>query len=133
MASSIIERTRELADAFASRVWVMHIAPPSRQAAPFNVDSSVLRHEAAAELCNQHEFLQYLAHCLRERGIDAGALLLEGPTIRTLLKEAQRLDIDLIILGCHKHDALYGVLLEFTEEGLLSKCPCPIMFVPVPE
>ena len=132
MASPLMERTLELAGAFSSKVWILHVAPSSHQPAPFNVDSRALRHGAADELCNEHEFLQGLAQCLRDRGIDARALLIEGPTIRTLLKEAQRQEIDLIVLGCHKHGALYGALLEFTEEGLLSKCPCPIMFVPVP-
>lgn len=133
MASPIMERARELAAAFSSRLWILHIAPESHQPAPFNVDNTTLRREAAAELCNEHDYLQHLAQCLREQQIDASALLVEGPTIRTLLREAERLDIDLIMLGCHRHDALYSVLLEFTEQGLLSKCPCPIMFIPVPE
>jgi nucleotide-binding universal stress UspA family protein len=127
-----MERTLELAGAFASKVWLIHIAPASDRPAPFNVDEERLRREVAEELCNERGHLQRLAQGLRDRQIDARALLVEGPTIRTLLKEAQRLEIDLIILGCHRHGALYGVLLEFTEEGLLSMCPCPIMFVPLP-
>jgi nucleotide-binding universal stress UspA family protein len=57
----------------------------------------------------------------------------EGAIIRSILDESERLDIDLIVLGCHRHGLLYGALTEFTEEGLLSKCPRPIMFVPITE
>lgn len=132
MDSPIIQQTLELAGAFSSQVWLLHITPDSSPPAPFNVDGSTLRREAAAELCNERESLQRLAQHLRDRHVQATALLVEGPTIRTLLREAARLDSDLIVLGCHKHSALYGILLEFTEQGLLSKCPCPIMFVPLP-
>ncbi|MEN8205514.1 MAG: universal stress protein [Pseudomonadota bacterium] len=132
ITSPIIERTLELAGAFSSKVWILHIVPPSRPA-PFNVENRTLRKEVAAEFHREHEFLQQLAQCLRDRDIDTKALLVEGATIRTLLKESERLDIDLIILGCHKHGRLYGAIMDITEDGLLSKCPRPIMFVPVPD
>ena len=121
-----------LAIAFSSQVWILHIVPPAGEA-PFNVDSKLLRQEVAAELRHEHKFLQHLAQCLRDRDIDATALLIEGPVIKTILEESDRLDIDLIVLGCHRHSLLYGALVEFTEEGLLSKCPRPIMFAPMPE
>ena len=132
IASPIMERTLELASAFSSKVWILHIVPHSRQP-PFNVDSKTLRREVAAEFRHEHEFLQHLATCLRDRGVDANALLVEGATIRTILKEAERLDIDLIVVGCHKHGLIYGALVDVTEEGLLSNCSRPIMFVPEPE
>ena len=133
ITSPIIERTFELAGAFSSKVWILHIVPSTSQSTPFNIDSKVLRREIAAELRNEHDFLQHLAQCMRDRDIDAKALLVEGATIRTILKESERLDIDLIVLGCHKHGQLYGVLTEFTEEGLLSKCSRPVMFIPLQE
>ena len=132
IASPLIKRTLELASAFSSKVWVLHVVPYSRDA-PFNVDTTTLRKEVATELRHEHEFLQHLAQCLRDRDIDATALLVEGPIIKTILKESDRLDIDLIILGCHSHGLLYGALTDPTEEGLLSKCLRPIMFVPAPE
>jgi nucleotide-binding universal stress UspA family protein len=57
----------------------------------------------------------------------------QGSIIKTILKESERLDIDLIIMGCHKHGRLYGALMDNTEEGLLSKCTHPVMFVPAPD
>ena len=132
IVSPIMERTLELASAFSSKVWILHIVPHSRQP-PFNVDSKTLRKETAAEFRHEHEFLQHLAQCLRDRDVDANALLVEGATIRTILKESERLDIDLIVVGCHKHGLLYGALMDVTEEGLLSNCSRPIMFVPEPE
>jgi len=132
IASPIMERVLELASAFSSKVWILHVVPHSRQP-PFNVDNKTMRREVAAELRHEHEFLQHLAQCLRERDVDAAALLVEGATVRTILKESERLDIDLLVLGCRKHGLLYGALVDVTEEGLLSNCTRPIMFIPVPE
>jgi len=132
IASPIIERTMELATAFASTVWIVHVVPDTDRPAPFNVDRRQLRREIATELSSEHDFLQRLAQCLKGRGIDTRAHLLEGATIRKLLEEAERLDINLIILGCHQHGTWLGALTEFAAEGLLSKCPRPIMFIPMP-
>jgi len=131
VTSPLMERTLEMAHAFSGKVWLIHIVPHSRDIAPFNIDKQALRHEAAAELCSEHEFLQTLARCVRDRGVEAKALLIEGATVSTILKESARLDIDLIVLGCHRHRLPYGVLAEFAEEGLLGNCSCPIMYVPV--
>ena len=132
MASPIMERTFDLASAFSSKVWILHVVPRLGQA-PFNVDSKTLRRGVAAELHHEHEYFQQLAQCLRDRDVDATSLLVKGPTIRTILKESDRLDIDLIVLGCHGHGLLFGALIDVTEEGLLSNCTRPIMFIPVPE
>jgi len=87
-----MEKVLELARAFSSKVWIIHIVPDLRRPAPFNVDSNAMRREVAAELCKEHEILQRLAQCLRNRDIDAMALLIEGATIKTILKESHRLD-----------------------------------------
>jgi nucleotide-binding universal stress UspA family protein len=131
IASPVMEHVIELAGAFSSKVWLLHVVPHAGTT-PFNIDSKILRKESATELRHEHEFLQTLAQCLRDRGIEAKALLIEGTTINTINEESDRLDIDLIILGCHKHSMLYGALADVTEEGLLSKCLRPLMFVPVP-
>ena len=81
ITSPIMEQVLELASAFSSKVWIIHVVPDMRRPVPFNVDSEVLRREAATELCNEHDYLQRLAQCLRDRDVDATALLVEGPTI----------------------------------------------------
>ena len=129
IASPIVEKTLELAGAFSSKVWVLHVAPPSRQH-PYNVDSKISRDAISGELRHEHEFLQHLARCMENKNVNATALLVEGPIINTILNESERLGVDLVVLGCHRHGMLYGALMEDTEEGLVSKCTRPIMFIP---
>ncbi|MDH5388455.1 MAG: universal stress protein [Gammaproteobacteria bacterium] len=132
IASPLIVRVIELANAFSSKVRLLHVVPQSQQP-PFNIDKKTLRHEVAHELHDEHEFLQQLAKHLRNRDIDATSLLVKGAIIKTILHESDRLGVDLIILGRHKHSKLYSALINGTEEGLLKICPYPIMFVPTSE
>jgi nucleotide-binding universal stress UspA family protein len=90
-----------------------------------------MRREVAGEYRHEHEHLHYLAKCLRERGIEAKSLLIEGSPVPRLIEEAVRLEVDLVVLGCHRHGVSYGVLLDATEEGMLGKCRCPMLFVPL--
>ncbi len=129
IASPIVEKTLELANAFSCKVWILHVAPPLRQS-PYNVDNKVFRREVAAELHQEHDFLQHLAQCMRKKDIEVTALLVQGSIINTILQESERLVVDLAILGCHKHGLLYRALMDDTDEGLLAKCAIPIMFVP---
>jgi len=127
--SPVVKKTLELANAFASKVWVLHIVPPL-QNSPYNVDRQMYRNEIATELHREHDFLQHLANCMRNVNIDATALLVQGSIISTVLKESERLAIDLVVLGCHKQGLIYSALMGDTDEGLLAKCSRPIMFVP---
>ena len=129
ITSPIVEKTLELASAFSSKVWILHIVPPPRKS-PYNVDNKILRREVATELRHEHDFLQHLAKCMRDKNIDVTALLVQGSIINTILQESERLVIDLVILGCHKHGLLYSALMDDTDEGLLATCSRPIMFVP---
>ena len=129
ITSPIMERVIELADAFSSKVKILHVVPQSRQI-PFNVNEKVIRHEVAHELYDEHKLLQQLSKSLRNKNIEATSLLAEGAVIKTILYESDRLNVDLIILGHHRHSELYDALMKGTEEGMLKKCPLPIMFVP---
>ena len=129
IASPTIRRVQELADAFTSKVWLLHVVPPTAPA-PFNVDQVKLREGRADELRQEHGYLQGLAQCLRDRGVKAAALLIEGPTVETLLDKARLLEADLIILGCHRHGPLFSAMLGAPGESLHRRCPCSIMFVP---
>jgi nucleotide-binding universal stress UspA family protein len=129
ITSPLIEKTIELANAFSSKVWMLHVVPQAGLS-PYNVDKKIFRREVAHELHDEHEYLQQIANCLRKRNIESTSLLVEGPIINTILHESDRLNVDLIILGCHKHSKLFGALMNDPDEGLLSKCTYPIMFVP---
>jgi nucleotide-binding universal stress UspA family protein len=129
IASPLIERTIELANAFSSKVRILHVVPRSG-GSPYNVEKNVFRREIAQERHDEHEFIHQLANCMQDRNVDATSVLVVGAIVNAILHETERLDIDLIILGCHKHSELFSALINDTDEDLLSKCTHPVMFVP---
>ena len=130
ISSPIVEKTIELARLCSSKVHITHIAPPLCKP-PYNVDSTMFRREVTTELHHEHDFLQHLAKSMQDVNVDASTLLVQGSIINTILQESERLAVDLVILGRHKHGPLYRALMDYTDKGLLAKCTCPIMFVPI--
>ncbi len=126
----MIRHAIECAHAFSSKVWLLHVVPPGRATTPFTVPREVLRGQVATELCQEHKSMHHLAEHLRDNGIDTTALLVEGPTVKMILGEAQRLDADMIVVGSHGHSRLYRALLGDTGERLLNESSRPIVFVP---
>ena len=61
----------------------------------------------------------------RARGIDCTALLIQGSTPETLVREAARLHADLIMLGSHGHGAIHRALLGSVSEGVLHHARLP--------
>lgn len=130
MASPIVEKTINLANNCDSKVQIIHITPPQRQA-PFNVDSEIFNEEINMELRRKYDYLQELAKGMQDRRVDATARIVQGPVISTILQESERLPADLVILGRHKHGPLYRALMDNTDKGLLARCACSVMFVPI--
>jgi nucleotide-binding universal stress UspA family protein len=129
IASPLLQRAIEQATAFAGKVWLVHVV---RRVGEPPFERGILRRAVAEAYRREREFLQHLADCLRDRGVEADSLLVEGSPTGALIEECAHLHGDLIIVGCYRHGTVYGALLDPTEEGLVSKCRCPMMFVPLP-
>jgi nucleotide-binding universal stress UspA family protein len=130
-ASPLIQQSVTLARAFSSKLWLVHVVPRPGLT-PFTVPRELLRGQAASELHHEHKAIQQLTRYLRDSGLDAKALLVEGMTVKTILKEADRLDADLIVVKSHRHSLLYRALLDGAGERLLNESSRPVMFVPEP-
>ena len=65
-----------------------------------------------------------------EEGIDTSPLLVEGPTVQTILKKIDKFEIDLVVLGTHGHGSLYSMVIGSTSQSLANKCPIPLLMVP---
>jgi len=127
--SPLVQRAAALARAFSSKIWLVHVVPQPGLT-PFTVPRELLRGQAASELWHEHKSMQHLTHYLRDSGIEATALLVEGTPVKTILSEAERLDADLIVVASHRHSLLYRTLLDGAGERLLNQSSRPVMFVP---
>lgn len=132
MTQPVLDAAAELAVAFGAKVWVVHVAPPEPKFVGFDVGPDSVRQQLAEELRDEHRQVQALAAGLRERGLDATGLLIEGPTLETLADEARRLEAGRIVVGSHGHGAVYRTLVGSFSEEILRRAPCPVLVLPDP-
>jgi len=143
----LIAETKLLANALSSKVWLLHVAEPKPGMIPYTgsyvdygsgfvdygPDPKVLRDQVAQKFHAEHRALQKEAEGLRGAKIETTALLIQGAVIKTILEEAEKLTIDLIILGSHGHGAVYSLLVGSVSEGVLKNAVCPVLVIPTHE
>ena len=65
--------------------------------------------------------------------IDAVGRVVEGVTCDTILREAARMNSDLIVIGSHGHGVLYEAVIGSVAAGVIRHAVCPVMVVPAPK
>jgi nucleotide-binding universal stress UspA family protein len=126
----IIEKSRHLAKALSAKVWVLHIAEPEPDFVGLDVGPQYERDALSEKFHRQHSEIQAIAEGLRKEGLDTTALLVQGATIESILKEVSKLDPDIVVVGSHGGGAMRQLLVGSVSEGVLRKADCPILVIP---
>lgn len=127
---TVIRKADELARALSAKVWVVHITEPEPDFIGFDPGPTCVRKSMSEEFHHEHNQLQAISEKLREADIDASALLIQGPTVEKLLKQASSLEVDMIIIGSHRRGSIYQFLVGSVGAGLLHDTNCPVLVVP---
>lgn len=114
-----------------STVYLVHVAEPNPDFVGYQAGPDVVRDQVAHEFREQHRMLQAHADRMRSGGLEATALLVQGPTAKTLLAEAERLEIDLIVMGTHGRTAVMDILVGSVSHAVLRHTEIPVLLVPV--
>jgi len=130
VSKAVVEQVASLAEAFSAEVTLIHVAAPDPSFVGFAAGPESVRDARAREIHTEHRELQAIAERLRDRGVSARALLIQGPTVEKILSEVQRLQADAIVIGSHGHGALYRALLGSVSEGVVRAARCPVLVVP---
>ena len=126
----IVKKTEEIAKAISAKVWILHNVEPEPDVLEFRADPQTARESLAKKFHHEHRQIQEIAKRLRRTGLKTTALLVHGPTVETILKEASKLNVDMIIVGSHGRSAMYQILVGSVSEGVLHESRCPILVVP---
>jgi len=126
----IVKEVEELAKKMSAQVWVLHNAEPAPDVLEFRADPQAARDSLAEKFNREHRQIQEIAKRLRKEGLEATALLVHGPTVEVILKEASDLDVDMIVVGSHGRGAVYHLIMGSVSEGILHKSRCPVLIVP---
>lgn len=122
-----------LAQKFNSKVWVLHVADPEPDFIGYEPGPQYIRDIKAEEYREEHRNLQEICKNFLSKDIHAEALLIQGSTVETVMSEAQKLQIDLLIVGTHKHSFLHNLLQESVSMELIKKAEIPMLTIPINE
>ena len=111
-------------------VYLLHVAQPDPAFVGFEAGPAVVRDQVAAEFHREHRDLQDLAREVREMCPETTALLVQGPTVETILGEAGKLGADLVVIGSHGHGAAYDLLVGSVSAGVIRKSLAPVLVIP---
>jgi nucleotide-binding universal stress UspA family protein len=136
----IVKKIEEIAKTLSARVWLLHITKPEPRDIyiaghePDSVgsekDAQLLRDSLAKRFHDEHRQIQEIADRLRKSGLDTTGLLVQGETVEAILREASRLDVDMIVVGSHGWGAMHQLLVGSVSEGVLHGSEYPILVVP---
>jgi nucleotide-binding universal stress UspA family protein len=126
----VMDIARDLATRTASHVYVLHVAEPEPDFVGYDVGPDVVRDQVAEEYHREHRQVQRLADSLSSSDVGATALLIQGSIVETIIREADRLDADLVVVGSHGHGAVFDLLVGSISEGLVRRSSRPVLVVP---
>jgi nucleotide-binding universal stress UspA family protein len=130
VTTDVVEHAARLAQGFDAALWLVHVAPPDPDFVGYDAGPPNVREQVAHEMRDTHRRVQDAADQLRAKDINVTALQVQGPTAETILREAERLCADVVVLGSHGHGALHRALLGSISEGVLRHASCPVVVVP---
>ena len=128
---SLIDKAIEMAKAFDSKIWLLHVAAPEPEFIGFGVGPQYIRDSRADELRKEHRLLSDYTDLIRLENQECEGLLINGATIEMILEEAHKLAIDLIIIGHHDHNFLYKAFFGSVASGVIKKSNIPVLVVPL--
>jgi len=130
-AGQLIDRAIELAKKFESKIWLLHVAAPDPEFVGYEVGPRSVREVRARELKDERSILEKFSGEVKNLGIDTQPMLVEGPTVETISRLIDKLEIDLVIIGHHKRNLFYKTLIGNTDTALINKSDVPVLIVPL--
>ena len=126
----ILEKVEEIALKTRAKVWLIHVAQPDPDFIGYDVGPDSERDFMAKRFREQHIKIQELSKKIKKKGINITPLLVQGPTIETIIEKAIKLKVDMIVTGSHGHGTMFHILVGSISKGLLKKSPVPLLIIP---
>jgi nucleotide-binding universal stress UspA family protein len=126
----IANKVEELSKALSAKVWLLHVAEPEPDFVGYKPGPQCVRDDVARAFQREHRQIQDIADRLRKVGIDTTALLAQGATVETIIGEASKLNVDMIVVGSHGRGAMYQLIMGSVSEGVIHKSERPTLVIP---
>ena len=112
---------------------IVHVAAAEAELAGYDKEAfeAATPDKRAAQRRDEHGRLDDLGDRLRSAGVTvAEATVVMGHSVDEILRLADELDVELIMVGSHGHGGLHHLLVGSTTETLLRRSTVPVVVVP---
>jgi nucleotide-binding universal stress UspA family protein len=129
---AVAEQGIVLARALGAEVRLLHVGEPDPDFVGYGVGPDTVRDDVAHTLREEHQALERLAERFKAAGVAGLPLMVRGPTVSTILEQAERFGADLLVLGSHGRSALMSLVAGSVAQGVLRAARVPVLIVPSP-
>jgi universal stress protein E len=125
-----VARAAEIAARTQARVTLFHSVYSPYLAGEQFYSPVELQRDIEAAVTARKRALDKLARPLVDAGIDVHVRCRwDYPVHESIVREAMREKIDLVIVGSHRHGVAARLVLSNTDWQLIRVCPCPVLLV----
>ena len=111
-------------------VILLHVAEPDPDFVGYEVDTKEMRDIEAKRYHKEFCDLETIKKHLQKEGINSKALLIQGAIVETILKEAEKLNVDMLIIGSHNKNFIQRVLAGSSSSDLIHQSTLPVLIIP---
>ena len=127
---NLVDKAIEMADYYKAHVYIIHVASPNPEFVGYNVGPNYVRQSLVDELKGEKKQLEILADRVKDKGIKAIPLLIQGSTAKHILMQVERLNSELLIIGTHGYGLALSTLLGSTSSQVIKQVKCPVLLIP---
>lgn len=131
-AFKVLKQAQQMAAAFRSRVVLLHVVPPEPVVLDMGIASPTVLEKASPEVIEaDRSKLEEMRESLAKFGIDASTQQITDGSADAVIAEINRLEADLVIMGSHRHGALYNLFVGSVASEVMKRMTFPLLLVPV--
>lgn len=126
----VLREARIWARRLSAELILIHVADPDPDFIGYGAGPESVRLAVAHKFTRAHQRIEALSVELRKEGLDATALLLQGATAETILREAERLSADVVLMGTRARGAVRELFVGSVSKEVLRRSTRPVLLIP---
>ena len=127
---ALLREARAWARRLSAELYLIHVAEPDPDFVGYGPGPESVRLAVAHKFQRAHQQIESAAQELRKEGVDTTALLLQGATAESILREADKLSVDAILMGTRARGALHDMVVGSVSKQVLQKSTRPVLLIP---
>ena len=127
----LVEKALKIAKDYGAKLWLLHVMSPLPEYVGFEVAPHYSHEGFETVKETQRKRLMKYVDMVKENGLIAEGIVLEGVATSAIIDESKELNVDLIICGHHEHSVLYNMLFGSISASVVRNSEIPVLVYPL--